>query len=183
MPVDPATVTAEQIAQLALLVSFRELSDDTARTLLAERTAAVIVRDPATKEPLQGPYGVLTAPAVDTYGVAAQLWEERAWRLLQGEEPRQVTGERNGDVSRNYGEGGGPMTHAKAMAVAARLWRRALAKPAGRSAKVVEVLPPASQRGYFDPSDPASWPEPVYGPGVPADLSAGYVVNRPEVGS
>lgn len=182
MAVPLETVTEAQVRQLEVLVPWDERGDDALSAVLADRTALVIQRDPATGEPLQGAYGVLRADVVDVYGVAAALWEERAYSLLGTDEAREVTSERNGDVSRGYGAGGGPMTHAKAMAVARRLWRRALGRPPAEAAKVVEVLPPLSQRG-FTPGDPSTWPEPVYAdPGEPAQLAAPYVVNRPEPG-
>lgn len=184
MPVAEDVVTDAQVAQLRVLVAIEGLTTETARTELAARSASVLQRDPTTGEVLQGATGPLRQDVVDVYGAAAQLWEERAWRLLgdnAGAEARQVRSESNGDVSRSYGEGGGPMTHAKAMAVAKRLWRRALAKPQGTQAKVVEMLPPNYQRGY-DPSDPSLW-QPTYQDPAPAQLNAPYVVNRPEPGT
>lgn len=86
----------------------------------------------------------------DTYGVAAQLWEDRALAAdmdTTTAEPVRVTSERNGDVSRSYA-GGGKLVGERVMtpeamrAMARRLRKRSCNGGAARTI----VVDPAGGR-------------------------------------
>lgn len=182
MPVDVATVTDAQLAELKLLVPFTTLPDDQLRQLLADDTCPVPVLL-SNQEPQRYADGrVLTKDTVDPYGVASTLWEREAIALeaAAANSRAVVKSETNGDVSRTYGDPTG-RTATSAWAMARRLRRRSLC-PGKRapSARVVDVLPPNYARGYVDPSDPTTWPDPQLQEPTPVDLAAPYVINRPE---
>lgn len=115
-------------------------------------------------------------PTFDVYGVAADVWEDKALAatLAATDADRKVTAERNRDQSISYADRGGKLDAQGMYALATRLRRRSC--NGGRS-KTVKLGAPGPHGA--EPTD-GEWPEVVFDAPHPADPDAAYVVNRAE---